>query len=467
MSTPGVTLEDMRSIDLFDDLSDEDLEVWRAAAIPDSIEPGETITDAEVEPRGVALIFEGTLESILPTGLAAAAFRHQEAPTWSLAIAVMTGADSPVKMQALTPCRFAWVESKTFRDLAFEYRPVLKKVIGQMGPVYQRQASMAQNRERMESLGTMSAGLAHELNNPAAAAQRASQQLEEILETISLSLGKFVESGVEREQAGRIMALQQQAYNWTGERCSVSAYAAAEAEDKLLEQLEDLGVEKAWEIAGPLAEAGVDDQWLAEVVRESGPFLTRTLSWIAATLSARVLVNDVQSSTNQISDLVGAIKAYSFMDRGELANADIHQGINSTLKILHHKFKNTDIEIVRDFQDDIPEMQVRGSELNQVWTNLLDNAISALGDKGTITIRTFTDATCIQVDITDDGPGISEEDQKRIFDTFYTTKGVGEGTGLGLSTAHRIVEELHKGSLWVDSKPGETTFHVRMPFDQN
>jgi signal transduction histidine kinase len=187
------------------------------------------------------------------------------------------------------------------------------------------------------------------------------------------------------------------------------------------------------------------------------------LGWVAASLTARSLAAELQESTERMSGLVGAVKSYAYMDRGDLVDVDLHEGLETTLIVLGHKLKHTSIEVVREYDRTLPRLTVRGSELNQVWTNLLDNAIDALGEAGTITVRTRLDAGSALVEISDDGPGIAPAHLDRVFDSFFTTKDVGQGTGLGLATARRIVVDRHEGSLTVDSHPGRTTFHVWLP----
>ena len=196
----------------------------------------------------------------------------------------------------------------------------------------------------------------------------------------------------------------------------------------------------------------------------AGPATHAALRWVAATLTAGRLAAELQESTERMSTLVSAVKSYSYMDRGGLVEVDIHEGIETTLTVLGFKLKQTTIEVVRDYDRTLPKLTVRGSELNQVWTNLLDNAIDALGDHGTITITTRRDgANCVVVEIADDGPGVPSEIVERVFDPFFTTKDVGHGTGLGLATARRIVVARHDGSLTLDTKPGRTVFQVRLP----
>ena len=189
------------------------------------------------------------------------------------------------------------------------------------------------------------------------------------------------------------------------------------------------------------------------------------LRWIVASLSARQLAAELGQSTEQMSQLVKAIKTYAYMDRGEVVQVDLREGLETTLTILGHKLKHTTIEVKRDYDPALGLVMVHGAELNQVWTNLLDNAIDALGESGTITITTRADGDCAEVDIEDDGPGVPDAIRQRVFDPFFTTKEVGRGTGLGLDTARRILVERHRGSLTLESRPGRTVFRARLPVD--
>ncbi len=330
-------------------------------------------------------------------------------------------------------------------------------------PVATRIAVREQTRERLASLGTMSAGLAHELNNPAAAARRAASDLAEALDVLASTIGRFVESGVEREQAKELVAIQREAMADLESGSPLSALDAADAEDELTASLERLGVPEPWRLAAPLAAAGVDGTRLDRVALVAGEGASSAIAWIAASLTARELAAEISESTDRMGKLVKAIKAYAFMDRGELVEADIHEGLETTLMVLGHKLKHTSIEIQRDYDRSLPKLTLRGSELNQVWTNLLANAIEALGESGTIRITTVRDGVCARVDIADDGPGIPAEIRDRVFDPFFTTKDVGEGTGLGLDTARRIVTDRLNGSIEFESQPGQTVFHVWLP----
>jgi signal transduction histidine kinase len=233
----------------------------------------------------------------------------------------------------------------------------------------------------------------------------------------------------------------------------------------MLERLEQCGVSEAWRLAEPLAVAGIDDTWLTEVHDVAGPATGAALRWVAASLTARGLASDLLDSASRMGDLVTAIKSYAYMDRGELVQVDVHEGLKTTLVMLGHKLKHTSIEVVKDFDRTLPQLTVRGSELNQVWTNLIDNAIDAMGETGTLTISTSLDGPCVLVDIADDGPGIAPEAQPHVLDPFFTTKPVGQGTGLGLDTARQIIEEHHAGTLGFDTGAGGTTFHVWLPIE--
>jgi signal transduction histidine kinase len=461
-----VTLADLRAIDLFDDLDDMQLQEWLAVARPYAFEPGEVLAEQGEVPPGVQFLLDGSVETFLVDQERSERVGRQQAPTWMLAIAAMTGGTLGVQMVAETACRVAIVDRDDFRRLAFAQPTVHDRVMRQVAPVMTRLTAIEQNRERLAALGTMAAGLAHELNNPAAAARRAAAQMAEALDVVSSTLGRFVESGIERAEAAHLVELHQQALDAAAGRTALDALDAADAEDELVAQLEELGVPEPWWLAEPLAAAGIDEDWVARVHALAGPATDAALAWLAATLTAKGLAAELEESTRRMSDLVGAVKSYAYVDRGDLVEVDLHEGLETTLVVLGHKLKHTSIDVVRDYDRTLPKLTIRGSELNQVWTNLLDNAIDALGEGGTITIATRRDGDAAVVEIGDDGPGIPPEVRERIFDSFFTTKDVGSGTGLGLATARRVVVDGHDGALTVDSQPGRTTFQVRLPITQ-
>jgi signal transduction histidine kinase len=463
VSEPPVTLQELRTIDLFDDLDDTELAEWVAVSSTRHLEPGAVIAEQGEEPSGLSLLLEGEAQALMLDQARSEPVGRQRAPTWMGAIAVLTGGPLGVRMQAETECRLATVAAEDFRRLAFEQPSIHRRVMQQVAPVMSRVTAIEQNRERLASLGTMAAGLAHELNNPAAAARRAAAQMSEALEIISSTMARFVEAGMERSEAEGLVALQQEAIARAGSATALDTLDAADAEDELLARLEALSVEEPWQVAEPLAAAGLDQPWLDRVAELAGPATAAAVRWVAATLAAGRLAAELEESTERMTALVGAVKSYAYMDRGAVVEVDLHEGLETTLAVLGHKLKHTDIHIERDYDRALPKLTLLGSELNQVWTNLLDNAIDAVGKQGTITITTRADGDCAAVAITDDGPGIQDEIAERIFDPFFTTKDVGRGTGLGLATARRIVVDRLNGSLKLDTKPGRTTFRVRLP----
>ena len=463
MSAPAP--EELRGVDLFDELSDADLERWAAAAELRQMAAGEILVEQGDDAKHFHLLLDGVMQAlIVEEGRSEPVGRHV-APTWMGAIPVLTEGGLGVRMQAETDVRLASIPAEPFIDLVFEYRPVHRRILRQVRPVVSRVTAMAQNRERLAGLGKMAAGLAHELNNPASAARRAASDLTETLDVLASVIGAFVDAGIERSGAVQLVQMQREALARAETATPLSSLDAADAEDELLEALEDLEVPEAWRLAEPLAAAGVDREWLARLQALAGPATAAAIGWIAASLTARGLASQLCESTDRMSQLVAAVKSYAYMDRGELVETDLHEGLETTLVVLGHKLKKTSIDVRRDYDRSLPKVIVRGPELNQVWTNLLDNAIAALGEEGTITVSTRRDGDSAVVEIADDGPGIPAEVLERIFDPFFTTKGAGNGSGLGLDTARRIVEERHRGSLVVDSRPGATAFSVRLPLE--
>ncbi|MFL5831780.1 MAG: sensor histidine kinase [Solirubrobacteraceae bacterium] len=459
------TLEDLRRIDLFDDLDEEQLAQWRDIAEIREFPPDTIVAERQDASVGVMLLLEGTLQGLIFESGRLEPVIRQVAPTWIGAIGAMTETGFAGEMRSITAVRMAVIAPEDFTQLALTQRPVHHRVMRAVRTVSARTAVREQSRERLASLGTMAAGLAHELNNPAAAARRAASDLADALDVLASTIGLFVESGIEREQAQKLVEMQREAVEQAQQRDTLSALDAADAEDLLLETLERHNVAEPWRVTEPLTAAGIDAEWLERLADAAGPATGAAIAWIAASLTARGLATEIAESTDRMGKLVKAIKAYAFMDRGELVETDIHEGLETTLVVLGHKVKHTTIKVKRDYDRTLPKLTLRGSELNQVWTNLLANAIEALGESGTITITTARDGVCARVDITDDGPGIPEAIRDRVFDPFFTTKDVGEGTGLGLDTARRIVTDRLGGSIEFESQPGATTFHVWLPLD--
>ncbi|UCC74047.1 MAG: PAS domain S-box protein [Gemmatimonadota bacterium] len=317
--------------------------------------------------------------------------------------------------------------------------------------------------EKMAALGKLSAGLAHELNNPAAAAQRASGQLANGLDELQAATVELTRAGIAPGAWDAVIEWAREFRDRADGSFDLSALEASDREEELIDWLEAHGVEEAWTMASTLVNAGVrkDDLDAIAAGLPTAP-LGAVVLWLCRAVTVQELTGVVARSTKSISDLVNVVKSYSYMDQAPLQYVDIHAGLEDTLTILGHKLRRG-IEVVKQYDRSLPRVQVQGSELNQVWTNLIDNAIGAMGERGTITIKTYRDDQHLMVEIADDGPGIPEKIQPRIFDPFFTTKGVGEGTGLGLDVARRIVTARCGGQIDFSSRPGATVFRVRLP----
>lgn len=366
---------------------------------------------------------------------------------------------------ALAESRVAELSTNLFPALHERAPVLLQRLVYEMLDRTREYTRLGAQREKLMSLGTMSAGLAHELNNPAAAAKRAAQSLQETLQAFDEHSSKILspvlfKESTEGDPFGPVYA----AIGLGGNE--LSALERSDREDDLAEWLEGHGVARAWDVAATLVSGGVTLQALAQVADSLKlEQVTNFLEWLPRDIELRLLAQDLTEATSRISELVGAMKAYSYMDQGlEKQDIDLHEGLRNTLTILKHKFAKKNIRVTKEFGT-VPPLPAYGSELNQVWTNLLSNAADAVSEGGTVTIRTGVDevAEVACVDIIDDGGGVPEDIRDRIFEPFFTTKGVGEGTGMGLDIANRIVRQRHRGTLQLESAPGATRFSVRLP----
>jgi signal transduction histidine kinase len=320
-------------------------------------------------------------------------------------------------------------------------------------------------RERLLALGSLSAGLTHELNNPASAAVRATSALRERIAGLREKLRSIAAKELPATALDTLIVLQTEAVERVAKAPALSPIETSDREDQLADWLDEADVPGGWELAPVFVQAGLDTAWLDRVAAAVDPdLLTGALKWVHCAVETELLINEIEDATGRISTLVGAAKQYSQLDRAPYQVADVQELLDSTLMMLGAKIGDG-ITVVRDYAPGLPRIPAYAAELNQVWTNLIDNAVDAMGGTGTLTVRTAldTDRDQVMVEIGDTGPGVPPEIRNRIFEPFFTTKDVGQGTGLGLDISWRIVVKKHHGDIRVESSPGDTRFQVRLP----
>lgn len=359
--------------------------------------------------------------------------------------------------RVVAPARIAFFSAGLFPELLRRIPALEPRLVQLMADRVRENTRMDQQREKLLALGRLSAGLAHELNNPAAAAKRAAAGLGQALRDVRLRTAPLAAC-----LGAAPLEPMAECVEELSARGSESPMERSDREELVAQWLEAHGAAEAWAWAPTFAEAGADTDWLDGLAAEVPPTaLDSALGWVEATLRARQLLGVVEGSAARISELVGAVKTYTYMDQEGVQEVDVHAGLESTLVILAHKLRGLVVE--RDFAPALPRIQANGSELNQVWTNLLDNAADAARDGGHIRIVTRPQEGGVCVEIVDNGPGIPPELREQIWEPFFTTKPVGEGTGLGLDIARRIVVRSHGGQIRLSSKAGETRFTVILP----
>ena len=369
-----------------------------------------------------------------------------------------------VGIRAETDSRALRFPASLFPELVQKMPELTKRLVGLMADRIRETTRLEQQRDRLASLGKLSAGLAHELNNPASAAKRASCQLRITLKKIkeaSHELGRRDLTAAQKAEIEKLEAsfIQQN-------QPPPDALTTSDLEEHIDSLLRSHGQNDLWQLAADLARKNVKPEALESLFEALDADTARAaLVRIAASVEIADLLNEIESSTTRISDLVLAIKEYTYMDQAPVQNVDIVKSLETTLTILNYKLKRG-VVVERDYGQVPLLVNSFGSELNQVWTNIIDNAIDAMGGKGQLRVRTYREDSCVVVEIGDNGPGISVQVKPHIFEPFFTTKGVGEGTGLGLDTVQRIVKK-HRGTIQVDSKPGDTRFQVRLPLSED
>jgi signal transduction histidine kinase len=365
-------------------------------------------------------------------------------------------------LRANARSRFFVLGADNFAQLMREWFPMALHLLEGLFFGTQSAQQALQQRERLLALGSLSAGLTHELNNPAAAAVRATSSLRDRLADMRHALATIA-SGFDRETLGVLMGLEDEAVGGVKDAPTLSPMETSDLEDRLGEWLQEHDVDDGWDLAPVLVQAGLSETYLDRVDQAvGGKNLESAVRWLTCGLEAELLMVEIQDSTTRVSTLIAAAKQYSQMDRAPYQNVDVHELLDSTLAMMAPKLGDG-IEVVKDYDRSLPRIPAYAAELNQVWTNLIDNAIGAMDGSGKLTIRTSRDEDSLSVQIGDTGPGVPEEIRSRIFEPFFTTKPFGEGTGLGLDISWRIVVNKHHGDLKLESVPGDTRFIIRLP----
>jgi signal transduction histidine kinase len=461
-----VTLDELRRVPLFADLSEEDLEQLYRMAETVSIPAGDLVFEEGSLGDALYVVLDGELEVSKRQSGQDVVLAVRRAGEFIGEMSLLEQAPRSASVRTLKESRLLMINQAAFETLLScspsAHLTMLRTVTSRLRST----ESMLVQSEKMAALGTLAAGLAHELNNPAAAIRRSAAQLSDTLaerERSATELGALTDP-----RQIEVVSAMQEAVKRTAAPAPSDPLSLSDQESELQEWLEDHGVEQAWEFAPMLVSFGWGTDDLEHLSEHfSSAQLPAVVRWLAAGSSVYGLLEEVVKSAEEISEIVKALKTYSYLDQAPIQEVDIRESLENTLVILRPKIK-AGISITRDYADDVPRIEAYGSELNQVWTNIINNAIEAMQGQGELVLRTYTeDGDLVAVEIIDNGPGIPPEAQPRIFEPFFTTKAPGAGTGLGLHIAYNIIVHKHRGQIQVASKPGKTCFRVVLPVQLN
>lgn len=455
----GVSRDDLRTVGVFHDLPDDQLDWFLEHATEVRLAPGDSYIRAGDPADRMIVVLEGELQARFNDGLDV--FTTM-AGTVAGILPFSRMKVFPANGRAVKTSQILTFPATLFAELISHMPELCRRLVATMVDRTREVTRAEQQRDRMAALGKLSAGLAHELNNPAAAARRSTSRLRTVVNEFRSSVGKLEEVQLAE---GERAAIDQFESTCCTEAPETDVLKASQLQDEVEAVLQQHGIQDGWQYASSLVESGVQPaplNLMLDGVRRNvaEPALKR----VSALVEINDLLGELEDSTTKISDLVRAIKEYSYMDQAPVQDVDLTKGLENTLTIMAHKLKKG-VTIKRDYHPTPLLVHSYGSELNQVWTNIIDNAVDAMHGEGELRIKTFVEGDCAVVEIGDSGQGIPPEIQSRIFEPFFTTKGVGEGTGLGLDTTMRIVRK-HRGSINVISVPGDTRFQVRLPISE-
>jgi signal transduction histidine kinase len=466
-----LTPDELRQLFLFADLDDDKL-AWVAEHGDVVAYPAGSVVSAEGAPAECfSVLLDGTMTmSRRVGGDEVETIRTASPGVYSGAVQFYFGdqisQNYAATVRAITDCRFLQLPAEEFGVVFRRWFPMPTHLLQGLFVGTRNTNELVGQRERLLALGKLTAGLTHELNNPAAAAARATAALQDRFAGMRHKLAMLADGRIDGSVMRDLTELQETFVARATSAEQLTALERSDAEDTLGDWLADHEVREPWELAGVFVPAGLgpaDLEKVADTVAED--FLEPALRWLAYTVETEMLLAEIRESTHRISSLVEAAKQYSQMDRSPHQETDLRAGLDATLVMLSAKIPSG-ITVVKDYAPDLPLVPAYAAELNQVWTNLIANALDAMAGSGTLTIRTARDGDCALVEIGDTGPGIPEELRRRVFEPFFTTKPVGQGTGLGLDVSWRIVTNRHGGDLRVDSRPGDTRFQVRLPLTE-
>jgi signal transduction histidine kinase len=463
--------DELQALFLFADLDAEKL-AWVAEHGDVVAYPAGAVVSAEGAPADCfSVLLEGTMTMSRRVGADEVETIRTSSPgVYSGAVQFYFGdqisQNYPGTVRAITDCRFLQLPAEEFGVVFRRWFPMATHLLQGLFLGTRNTNELVGQRERLLALGKLTAGLTHELNNPAAAAARATAALQDRFAGMRHKLAMLADGRIDGSVLRHLTDLQETFVARATTAAELSALERSDAEDVLGDWLEDHEVREPWELAGVFVPAGLgpaDLEKVADTVAEN--FLEPALRWLAYTVETEMLLAEIRESTHRISGLVEAAKQYSQMDRSPHQEIDLRVGLDATLVMLGAKIPSG-VAVVKDYAADLPLVPAYAAELNQVWTNLIVNALDAMAGQGRLTVRTAKDGDCALVEIGDTGPGIPEELRRRVFEPFFTTKPVGQGTGLGLDVSWRIVTNRHGGDLRVVSQPGDTRFQVRLPLTE-
>jgi signal transduction histidine kinase len=462
------SVDELRTLFLFEKLSEDQLQWLCERGHVELMEPG-TVYAEGAPATCFYVLLEGTVvlsrrvgADDIEVGRTSTRGVYTGAFTAYLGEAVPQVYNNSVRVTE--PSRFFVLDASVFAELMHEWFPMAVHLLEGLFFGNKNAQQAIGQRERLLALGSLSAGLTHELNNPAAAAVRATASLRERVAGMRHKLGMIADGKWDRTMLQTLIRLQEEAAERVPKAAALSPLEASDQEDAITDWLDSHKVRDGWDMAPTFVAAGLDVAWLDRVEATVDPgCLEAALRWLNYTVDTELLMNEIEDSTTRVSTLVGAAKQYSQLDRAPYQVVDVHELVDSTLLMLSGKIP-PGIQVVKEYDRSLPQIPAYAAELNQVWTNLIDNAVSAMNGTGTLTVRTGkVREDEVFVEFGDTGPGVPPEIKDRIFEPFFTTKPVGEGTGLGLDISWRIVVKKHHGDLSLESSPGDTRFRVRLP----